>query len=328
MGHVLLLRPVVLLRVARTRTASRDLRLGGTDGTDFGSDAVVRRIALSSPATSPSKATYEAARDNTALRRRRRADLCGVAASAVTVEISEARRRRLAEGIVVTYTGGRRDRERGSSVTSAISWQLDSRRRRRNQQSKISGLVARFRRRHDDQRGYAHHHVVRDDGSSDGNGGATPSRSAGIIGGAVAGVAVLAAIGVGAYVYMRSKNSWIRWPKQAEDPPTRIPADEAAAPPLPPPPPTGRSRRLRRPATGLVLLAASSSGAVARSSTSNVHYRTVGLGKGQYACPKPAEYDWCVNYPSSDSAAWRAPVSSAAVAAATVIYGLLSGRLM
>ena len=52
----------------------------------------------------------------------------------------------------------------------------------------------------------------------------------------------------------------------------------------------------------------------------DVHYRTVGLGKGQYACPKPVEYDWCANYPSSDSAYLARPgivvAALAAVAAA------------
>ena len=52
----------------------------------------------------------------------------------------------------------------------------------------------------------------------------------------------------------------------------------------------------------------------------DVHYRTVGLGKGQYACPKPVEYDWCVNYLSSDSAYLARPgvvvAALAAVAAA------------
>ena len=48
-----------------------------------------------------------------------------------------------------------------------------------------------------------------DGGSSSGNGGngAAAAASAGIIGGAVAGVAVIAAIGVGAFLYMRSKDS-------------------------------------------------------------------------------------------------------------------------
>ena len=47
-----------------------------------------------------------------------------------------------------------------------------------------------------------------DGGSSSGNGGnGAAAASAGIIGGAVAGVAVIAAIGVGAFLYMRSKDS-------------------------------------------------------------------------------------------------------------------------
>merc|ERR1719399_1079674 len=65
--------------------------------------------------------TYEAARENTDVFVAAVADLCGVAASAVTVEISEARRRRLAEGIVVTYTVGVATANEAQAVTSAIS---------------------------------------------------------------------------------------------------------------------------------------------------------------------------------------------------------------
>ena len=83
-------------------------------------------------------------------------------------------------------------------------------------------------------------------GSSDGNGGAAAA-SAGIIGGAVAGVAVLAAIGVGAFLYMRSKAG--ADPAQLAEVQMVASADEAAlpkavasaAPPMPPPPPTGRN---------------------------------------------------------------------------------------
>ena len=83
-------------------------------------------------------------------------------------------------------------------------------------------------------------------GSSGGNGGADAA-SAGIIGGAVAGVAVLAAIGVGAYVYMRSKNSAdstqlaeVQLVGSADE--AALPKAVASAPPLmPPPPPTGRN---------------------------------------------------------------------------------------
>ncbi|CAH0367571.1 unnamed protein product [Pelagomonas calceolata] len=66
--------------------------------------------------------TYEAALDNTNVFLAAVADLCGVAASAVTVEISRARRRRrLAEGIVVTYTVGVASANEAQTVTSAIS---------------------------------------------------------------------------------------------------------------------------------------------------------------------------------------------------------------
>ena len=66
--------------------------------------------------------TYEAAQDNTDVFVAAVADLCGVAASAVTVEISRARRRRrLAEGIVVTYTVGVASANEAQTVTSAIS---------------------------------------------------------------------------------------------------------------------------------------------------------------------------------------------------------------
>ena len=71
--------------------------------------------------------------------------------------------------------------------------------------------------------------------------------AAGIIGGAVAGVAVLAAIGVGAYVYMRSKNSAdstqlaeVQLVGSADE--AALPKAVASAPPImPPPPPTGRN---------------------------------------------------------------------------------------
>ena len=54
----------------------------------------------------------------------------------------------------------------------------------------------------------------------------------------------------------------------------------------------------------------------------DVHYRTVGLGKGQYACPKPVEYDWCANYPAlSDSAFLARP--GVAVAAGAAVAALL-----
>ena len=86
-----------------------------------------------------------------------------------------------------------------------------------------------------------------DDGSSGGNGGANAA-SAGIIGGAVAGVAVLAAIGVGAFLYMRSKASGADSPPLAEvqlvgsADESALPKAVASAPPLmPPPPPTGRN---------------------------------------------------------------------------------------
>ena len=69
----------------------------------------------------------------------------------------------------------------------------------------------------------------------------------GTIGGAVAGVAVLAAIGVGAYVYMRSKDSAdstqlaeVQLVGSADE--AALPKAVASAPPLmPPPPPTGRN---------------------------------------------------------------------------------------
>ena len=53
----------------------------------------------------------------------------------------------------------------------------------------------------------------------------------------------------------------------------------------------------------------------------DVHYRTVGLGRGQYACPKPVEYDWCVNYASVDSAYLARP--GVAVAAGAAVAALL-----
>ena len=77
------------------------------------------------------------------------------------------------------------------------------------------------------------------------SGGGADAASAGIIGGAVAGVAVLAAIGVGAFLYMRSKAG--ADPAQLAEVQMVASADESAlpkavasaAPPMPPPPPTG-----------------------------------------------------------------------------------------
>ena len=84
-------------------------------------------------------------------------------------------------------------------------------------------------------------------GGNGGNGGADAA-SAGIIGGAVAGVAVLAAIGVGAFLYMRSKASGADSPPLAEvqlvgsADESALPKAVASAPPImPPPPPTGRN---------------------------------------------------------------------------------------
>ena len=163
---------------------------------------------------------------------------------------------------------GRRDRERGSNGHERDFEQLDSRRRRRNQQSRDGrGRRRRFRRRHDDQRGYAHHHGVRRRRVLRRQAAATASAGlggGGIIAGAVAGVAVLAAIGVGAYVYMRSKTSGADSPPLAEvqlagsADESALPKAVASAPPImPPPPPTdGRSRlQLRCPDPAAVLLA-------------------------------------------------------------------------
>ena len=89
-----------------------------------------------------------------------------------------------------------------------------------------------------------------DGGSSGGNGanGGADAASAGIIGGAVAGVGVLAAIGVGAFLYMRSKASGADSPPLAEvqlvgsADESALPKAVASAPPImPPPPPTGRN---------------------------------------------------------------------------------------
>ena len=154
--------------------------------------------------------TYEAAQDNTDVFVAAVADLCGVAASAVTVEISEARRRRLAEGIVVTYTVGVATANEADAVTSAISSSSTAGVDAINQQSRDGrGRRGRFRRRHDDQRGYAHHHGVRRRRvrRQRRHGGADAERRRGLIAGVVVGVAALAAIGVGAFVYMRSKAS-------------------------------------------------------------------------------------------------------------------------
>ena len=86
--------------------------------------------------------------------------------------------------------------------------------------------------------------------SSGGNG--ADAASAGIIGGAVAGVAVLAAIGVGAFLYMRSKagadpapivqGEIVEMELVGTADESALPKAVASAPPLmPPPPPTGRN---------------------------------------------------------------------------------------
>ena len=55
----------------------------------------------------------------------------------------------------------------------------------------------------------------------------------------------------------------------------------------------------------------------------DVHYRTVGLGKGQYACPKPVEYDWCANYPALSDSAYLARPGVVVAALAAVAAALL-----
>ena len=194
--------------------------------------------------------TYEAAQDNTDVFVAAVADLCGVAASAVTVEISEARRRRrLAEGIVVTYTVGVATANEAQAVTSAISSSSTA-----DVDAAISkaatdaGVDEDFDGVTTTSVGTPTTTASGDDGSSDGNGGADAA-SAGLIGGAVAGVAVIAAIGVGAFLYMRSKTSGADSPPLAEvqlvgsaDESALPKAVASAAPPLmPPPPPTGRN---------------------------------------------------------------------------------------
>ena len=85
-----------------------------------------------------------------------------------------------------------------------------------------------------------------EDGGS--SGGGADAASAGLIAGVVVGVAVIAAIGVGAYVYMRSKASGADSPPLAEvqlvgsADESALPKAVASAPPImPPPPPTGRN---------------------------------------------------------------------------------------
>merc|ERR1719263_644796 len=195
--------------------------------------------------------TYEAARDNTDVFVAAVADLCGVAASAVTVEISEARRRRLAEGIVVTYTVGVATANEAQAVTSAISSSSTA-----DVDAAISkaatdaGVDDDFDGATTTNVGTPTTTASGDDGSSDGNGGngGADAASAGIIGGAVAGVAVLAAIGVGAFLYMRSKASGADSPPLAEvqlvgsADESALPKAVASAPPImPPPPPPGRN---------------------------------------------------------------------------------------
>ena len=85
-----------------------------------------------------------------------------------------------------------------------------------------------------------------EDGGS--SGGGADAASAGLIAGVVVGVAALAAIGVGAFLYMRSKASGADSPPLAEvqlvgsADESALPKAVASAPPImPPPPPTGRN---------------------------------------------------------------------------------------
>ena len=195
--------------------------------------------------------TYEAAQDNTDVFVAAVADLCGVAEDTVTVEISRARRRRrLAEGIVVTYTVGVATANEAQTVTSAIS---------SSSTADVDAAISKAATDagvDDDFDGVTTTNVgtptttASGDESSGGNGGngGADAASAGIIGGAVAGVAVLAAIGVGAFLYMRSKASGADSPPLAEvqlvgsADESALPKAVASAPPImPPPPPTGRN---------------------------------------------------------------------------------------
>ena len=195
--------------------------------------------------------TYEAARDNTDVFVAAVADLCGVAASAVTVEISEARRRRLAEGIVVTYTVGVATANEAQAVTSAIS---------SSSTADVDAAISKAATDagvDDDFDGVTTTNVGTptttssgDDGSSGGNGGngGADAASAGLIAGVVVGVAALAGIAFGAYWFMRAKGGAAEPPmiEVQEMAPAPVPRKDqlyaaavpvASAPPIMPPPP-------------------------------------------------------------------------------------------
>ena len=172
-----------------------------------------------------------------------------MAASAVTVEISEARRRRLAEGIVVTYTVGVATANEAQTVTSAIS---------SSSTADVDAAISKAATNaglDDDFDGVTTTNVgtptTTASGDDDGGNGGADAASAGLIAGVVVGVAALAAIAFGAYWFMRAKGGAAAG---AEPPmievqemaPAPVPRKDqlyaaavpvASAPPIMPPPP-------------------------------------------------------------------------------------------
>ena len=55
----------------------------------------------------------------------------------------------------------------------------------------------------------------------------------------------------------------------------------------------------------------------------DVNYRVNGIATGEYACPKPVEYDWCANYPALTDSAYLARPGVVVAALAAVAAALL-----
>ena len=55
----------------------------------------------------------------------------------------------------------------------------------------------------------------------------------------------------------------------------------------------------------------------------DVNYRVNGIANGEFACPKPVEYDWCANYPALTDSAYLARPGVVVAALAAVAAALL-----
>ena len=55
----------------------------------------------------------------------------------------------------------------------------------------------------------------------------------------------------------------------------------------------------------------------------DANYRVNGIATGEYACPKPVEFDWCANYPALSDSAYLARPGVVVAALAAVAAALL-----